>query len=352
MGGKSTENAISNNNYYIRVPLTLWQDKRLTPAEKHAMYGLIWHGNNKSKAAWPKQETLAQECGLTRKFIGKTLKKLHDLNYITVTGKRNRRKYKINQISKSEEVSEEWKHSTHEVGTSFPLSENEELSSGYSVHTECERNTHRLSQTNSEMNDIQEPFSDTENKHIKRSIEHKPLKNNNEKNVPKTNTCSTETIQDAELEKEFESLWEMYPRKEGRSFAWVNYCKQRRAGASFEEIRKGLLGYKAKLKAECTQYRYIKAGSTFFGPALCWKDYLNTSVNVNVYAGFAEPSSGDEFRKDNELIKNHFGGDTNAYVTWILDKKPEPISEWYANYIKVKTPYKANDTLGENDIPF
>lgn len=72
---------------------------------------------------------------------------------------------------------------------------------------------------------------------------------------------------DSALEKEFEELWAMYPRKEGREAAKKSYITARKSKmlpTSMDDVRRGLNAYCEKIKAEETEKRYIMQGSTFF----------------------------------------------------------------------------------------
>ena len=70
---------------------------------------------------------------------------------------------------------------------------------------------------------------------------------------------------------EFEKLWELYPKKQGKKKACENYIKARKGGATSEEVEKGIIAYAEYIKATNTEDRYIKQGSTFFSQQ-AWQD--------------------------------------------------------------------------------
>lgn len=70
---------------------------------------------------------------------------------------------------------------------------------------------------------------------------------------------------------EFEKLWELYPKKQGKQKARENYIKARKGGATSEEVEKGIIAYAEYIKATNTEDRYIKHGSTFFSQQ-AWQD--------------------------------------------------------------------------------
>lgn len=79
-----------------------------------------------------------------------------------------------------------------------------------------------------------------------------------------------------ELENDFEEVWKIYPKKQGKENAKKAYIKARKAGTSNCEIVAGLLRYIDFIKANRTEDRYIKHGSTWFNQQ-CWNDEYNIS---------------------------------------------------------------------------
>jgi len=130
--------------------------------------------------------------------------------------------------------------------------------------------------------------------------------------------------------EEFERLWRIYPRKEGKTTALKGYIEHRRVGVPFEEIARGLKRYVERLRADCTEPRFIKAGSTFFGPAAAWKDFLEGPPGG--YGGMAEPQSPEQFEDERNFIAQNFGGDANAYAKWLSAGSPDPAGEWYRRF--------------------
>ena len=121
--------------------------------------------------------------------------------------------------------------------------------------------------------------------------EYKPIQNDtndtntNTKTNTKTNTnnSSSAKLSDKVFEDEFQEVWNIYPRKEGRKNALKAYIKARKNGTSKETILSGLNAYINKIKAERTETQYIKHGSSWFSQE-CWlddysakKDFMGTS---------------------------------------------------------------------------
>lgn len=89
-----------------------------------------------------------------------------------------------------------------------------------------------------------------------------------------------------ELRDEFEQLWKLYPRKEGKDQARQAYRRARRKGVSMETIRAGIEAYKERIYRDQIGMRYVAHGGTWFAGQR-WEDD-NTP---------APPDSGGTSRK-------------------------------------------------------
>ena len=93
-------------------------------------------------------------------------------------------------------------------------------------------------------------------------------------NTKKTNTKKSITKETNNISAEFETLWELYPRKLGKPKALKSYEKARKRKknpVTFEQVKKGIENYRAEIKAKGTAKEYIKHGSTWFNGE-CWND--------------------------------------------------------------------------------
>lgn len=88
------------------------------------------------------------------------------------------------------------------------------------------------------------------------------------------------------INTEFDNLWILYPRKQGKDKAQGYYERARKAGTTYEEVEAGILAYKAYIEAEQIDKRYVKQGSTFFSQK-AWQDDWSVS----------ERSSDDAFEQ-------------------------------------------------------
>ena len=71
-------------------------------------------------------------------------------------------------------------------------------------------------------------------------------------------------VSEKQLREEFEEIWKLYPRKDGKKQAYSAYKSARKDGVSSADVLIGVNRYKAYLKASHTEDKYIKMGSSFF----------------------------------------------------------------------------------------
>ena len=82
---------------------------------------------------------------------------------------------------------------------------------------------------------------------------------------------NTNTVKPKQLKAEFEQLWSIYPKKQGKDKAYGHYCKARKAGTTYEEVLNGINNYKAFITIMETDMQFVKMGSTFFSQK-AWQD--------------------------------------------------------------------------------
>lgn len=70
---------------------------------------------------------------------------------------------------------------------------------------------------------------------------------------------------------EFEEIWKLYPKKQGKDRAQKSYVKARKEGIESETIRQGVIAYADYVKKEKRESQYIKQGGTWF-QGRCWQD--------------------------------------------------------------------------------
>lgn len=70
---------------------------------------------------------------------------------------------------------------------------------------------------------------------------------------------------------EFNELWALYPRKQGKAKALEAYKRARKAGVDMNTVLNGITSYNAQIIANKTKSKYIMQGSTWFNGKR-WED--------------------------------------------------------------------------------
>lgn len=97
-------------------------------------------------------------------------------------------------------------------------------------------------------------------------------KNVKDNNISINNISNNiEKINKKEIEDEFEELWNMYPRKQGKKKSLECYLRARKNGTTYEDVKKGIDNYNKHIDNNKTKTRFIKQGDTWFRNE-CWND--------------------------------------------------------------------------------
>lgn len=81
-----------------------------------------------------------------------------------------------------------------------------------------------------------------------------------------------------DLENEFEELWSLYPKKQGKKKALDTYikCRKRKgSNVTYEIVKEGIINYTKHIEKNKVPNQYIKQGSTWFNNE-CWNDVYDT----------------------------------------------------------------------------
>ena len=105
---------------------------------------------------------------------------------------------------------------------------------------------------------------------------------------------ANDSVSSASLEDEFNIIWSLYPRKQGKSNAFKAYVKARKKGITKETIYNGLQEYLKYIKVEIKKPQYIKQGSTWFNQE-CWNDDYSIKREMTT-KDLAEHIDFSEFR--------------------------------------------------------
>ena len=97
-----------------------------------------------------------------------------------------------------------------------------------------------------------------------------------------------------ETEADFEALWELYPRKNGKKDAKRHYLAAVADGATFEEVKTGIEAYKRYIKKTGTEPKYVKMGSSFF----CQRSWADDWSVKEAAKGGESPPGYKPFKKE------------------------------------------------------
>lgn len=205
--------------YYAVIPANVRYDKNLRANEK-LLYGEITALTNKTGECWATNNYFAEVYQVTPQAISKWISNLAKQRYITV-------EYHYRENTK-----------------------------------EIESRVIRIADVSTNIDEVSTNVSRGINKCLggyKQTIK--------ENNTRVNNTRDNKN----NVHSDFESLWDEYPRKQGKQQAEKAFYKAIKNGVTVEEIRQGIRAYTAYIKKERTPDKYIKMGSTFFNGG-CWAD--------------------------------------------------------------------------------
>lgn len=84
----------------------------------------------------------------------------------------------------------------------------------------------------------------------------------------------------AEIEKDFNFLWDLYPNKKGKQEAFKAYKREIKNGVTNQQIESGILSYKREIENKRTQPNFIAHGSTWFNNKR-WEDSYDVGGDPN-----------------------------------------------------------------------
>lgn len=144
---------------------------------------------------------------------------------------------------------------------------------------------------------------------------------------------SVDRVSEKEVESNFDKLWKLYPRKEGKKKAFEAYKRAIKKGTTNKEIQTGIVNYLAQIKAQGTAKQYIKQGSTWFNGE-CWNDEYNlgqekSPVNSKTVSSSAsaERTVSDLEREERESRRDAFPMQYKNHPEWFTDEDVQNIIE-------------------------
>ena len=154
-----------------------------------------------------------------------------------------------------------------------------------------------------------------------------PIKNNFKGGIKekfKENiTRFNNTSKNKQLEEDFEKLWKLYPRKEGKKKAFEAYKRAIKNGTTKKEIQTGIVNYLTQIRVQRTNKQYIKQGSTWFNGE-CWNDEYNVGQERSPVNPKTVPSSAPAERTVADLEREQRESRRDAFP---MQYKNHP--EWF-----------------------
>ena len=154
-----------------------------------------------------------------------------------------------------------------------------------------------------------------------------PIKNNFKGGIKekfKENiTIFNNTSKNKQLEEDFEKLWKLYPRKEGKKKAFEAYKRAIKNGTTNKEIQTGIVNYLTQIRVQRTNKQYIKQGSTWFNGE-CWNDEYNVGQERSPVNPKTVPSSAPAERTVADLEREQRESRRDAFP---MQYKNHP--EWF-----------------------
>ncbi len=136
-----------------------------------------------------------------------------------------------------------------------------------------------------------------------------------------------------QLEEDFNKLWKLYPRKEGKKKAFEAYKRAIKNGTTNKEIQTGIVNYLTQIKVQGTDKKYIKQGSTWFNGE-CWNDEYNVGgssspVNPKIVPSSApaERTVADLEREQRESRRDAFPMQYKNHPEWFNEETIKNILE-------------------------
>ena len=225
-------------NYYAIIPATVRYDNELKANEK-LLYGEITALCNSSGYCWSTNQYFADLYGVTVRVVREWISHLRERGYVNLRmiykeGTKEVQERRIYIVPISNVIADPPEENFLTPGTNVP---------------------------------------DPPGTKIPHPQEQKFRENNTRVNITSMNNISSPSADGGEPD-EFEELWKLYPRKEGKKQAYAAYKRAIKKGTKNDDIRKGIENYVEDIRIKGKTTQYIKQGSTYFSGEH-WTDVLD-----------------------------------------------------------------------------
>ncbi|MBX9013328.1 helix-turn-helix domain-containing protein [Ligilactobacillus murinus] len=150
--------------------------------------------------------------------------------------------------------------------------------------------------------------------------------NNTSSNTSNNDQSDSKKIREKQLDEDFNKLWKLYPRKEGKKKAFEAYKRAIKKGTTNKDIQTGIVNYLTQIRVQRTSKQYIKQGSTWFNGE-CWNDEYNVGGSSSPVNPKTVPSSApaerttlDLEREERESRRDAFPMQYKNHPEWFTDE--------------------------------
>lgn len=151
--------------------------------------------------------------------------------------------------------------------------------------------------------------------------QHKRASNTNDQNSKKSSQSGIK-----QLKEDFEKLWKLYPRKEGKKEAFEAYKRAIKKDTTNKDIQTGIVSYLKYINAQSIDKQYVKQGSTWF-KGECWDDEYNVNGNSSPVnqknSNGSDPAKrtvADLEREEKESRRDAFPIQYKNHPEWFTDE--------------------------------
>ncbi|MDK1718693.1 DUF4373 domain-containing protein [Dellaglioa algida] len=134
--------------------------------------------------------------------------------------------------------------------------------------------------------------------HIGNEVNHVESTQSILKETKVNKTKVNKSAENDSAESDFDKLWSLYPRKEGRKTALAAYKRAIKKGATNKLIQNGIVQYSKHIEVKNTDKQYIKTGATFFSQE-AWNDEFDmTPGQAHSFGKVTKKESLPDWAKD------------------------------------------------------
>ena len=314
-------------SYYAVIPANVRYDTRLSPLAK-LLYGEITCLCQKEGFCWATNAYFAKLYQKSKVWISNVINLLAKCGYISIelqykegTKEIKTRYISLKDVSRRKSLD---KSATEEQNFNTPIKVefNTPIKENFNTPIKENFKGNNTSINNTSINNkyicakdcasvLIEP--DTESKNNKcanKCANAQPLienKNTEPLSATKNNALrkSKPKLAPKVLEEEFDTVWDLYPKKKDKTRAFKAFSKARKEGVPLEKIREGVQKYVQEIENTGIAHQYIKYGSTWFNNK-CWEDEYDTNAKSS-YDLNAYEKSMDTFSSEPEKPPERLG---------------------------------------------